>query len=91
MNDTRYVLLVLLVPLLGLPLTGILLGTVEALVWCALLVAWLVAFVKADRIAPRVPLAALGVVLAVGAGVATFNHLTVDGSYASVEQGPADE
>ena len=86
MSNTRFLLLVLLIPLLGLPLVGIDMGTVEILGWVALLVAWVVAFVKASHLRPRVPLIALGVVIALGAGVAAFNHATVDGSNATVEQ-----
>jgi len=89
MSNTRYWLLVLLIPLLGVWLLGVSMGMVEWLVWLALAVAWVVAYLKHDRVKPQVPLIALGVVVGLGAAFAVYNHATAPGSYATADKQPA--
>jgi uncharacterized protein YqgC (DUF456 family) len=86
MSDTRYWLLVLLIPLFGVWLVGLQMGPVEVMVWLVLAAAWLVAFFKHDRIRAWVPLAVFGVVVMAAGGIAAYNHANTEGSSVTVER-----
>jgi hypothetical protein len=84
MSNTRYWLLVLLIPLFGVLLLGRI-GTVELALWLTLVVMWTVAFVK-DGLNTWVTLAGLSVVVALGAGFAIYNNVTADAPHVTVER-----
>jgi hypothetical protein len=87
MSDTRYWLLVLLIPLFGVWLIGLQMGSIEVLTWLVLAVVWVVAFVMHDRIKPSTPLIAAGVVVALGVGAVVYNNATAPPKgYATVER-----
>jgi uncharacterized membrane protein YjjP (DUF1212 family) len=77
-SDRRYWLLVLLIPLFGVFFLGLSFGPVELAFWLVLAVTWLVAFINDDRLDTRVPLAVVGAVVVLGAGIAVYNHATVE-------------
>ena len=84
MSDTRYWLLVLLIPLFGVLMLGRI-GTVELALWLALVAMWTVAFMR-DGLKTWVTLAGLSVVVALGAGFAIYNNATADAPVVTVER-----
>jgi uncharacterized membrane protein YoaK (UPF0700 family) len=84
-SDRRYWLLVLLIPLFGVFFVGGF-GPQELALWLVLAVTWLVAFVWDDRLDAKVPLAVVGAVVVLGAGIAVYNHTTMEGSHVTVTQ-----
>ncbi|HSE10636.1 MAG TPA: hypothetical protein VLB29_18375 [Nocardioidaceae bacterium] len=85
MSNTRYWLLVLLIPLFGVFLLGGI-GTVELALWLALAALWTVAFIK-DGLKAWVSLVSLGVLVALGAGFAIYNNTSADAPRVTVDRG----